>query len=261
MARLNAVVRVLGAAMFLGACASTVQTSSGRDYLSGYDTAGAAGPQVDAAVREAAAVEPQLRFPAKIGLARIANDGNWRSDLSVVPPDEAAAWARIAGSLGPPFGEFVPISPLIAEMVAPATTAHETGTVATIVRKIRLAAARQHVDAVIVYETFGTAKSEGNLLAIGDLTIIGAYLLPNRDVEAQGVAQALLIDVRNGYPYVHIQTSTDDTSLSASATADAARGSLAEEVRRQALNKLLAEAEPAMRKLRTDLEAKRMAAR
>lgn len=248
------IVFVAGAALLATACTGTVQTTSGQAYLDGYRTDNVGGAAVDASVREAAAVEPQLSFPARIGLARIASPAGGTAALTSIPSDEVALWADVAHTLGPSFGEFVPISPLVAEMMSPRDG---SGNVGSVVSAIRLAAARQHVDVVLIYETFGTAKSEGNFLAIADLTIIGAFLLPNRDVEAQGAAQAILIDVRNGYPYAQLQAAADDTSLSASANADAARDSLSEKVRREALGKLIAEADPTMRKLRAELEAKR----
>jgi hypothetical protein len=34
-----------------------------------------------------------------------------------------------------------------------------------------------------------------------DLTIVGAYISPGQSLQADGYAKALLLDVRNGYPY------------------------------------------------------------
>ena len=44
-------------------------------------------------------------------------------------------------------------------------------------------------------------RQSGTPLNLADLTIIGAYLFPSRVVRARGYASALLVDVRNGYPY------------------------------------------------------------
>ena len=70
---------------------------------------------------------------------------------------------------------------------------------------IRLAGARQHLDAVLIYEVDATADSKNNPLSLADWTIIGAFVLPSQDVKAQGVAQAILLDVRNGYHYGSVQ--------------------------------------------------------
>jgi len=203
-------VRVLAAVFLatLAACESDIQTTSGRAYLEAYETptgtetASGETESIDEKVRRVAAVEPILRFPARIGLARIEN-----GELSGIPSAEAAAWMAGAERLGPAFGEFVPLSRLVAEMVtdppteavgqwiAPASHLRRT------LEKIRLGAARQHLDAVLVYEDYGRADQSGNLLAALNVTIIGAFLLPGETIEAEGLASALLLDVRNGYTY------------------------------------------------------------
>jgi len=100
-------------------CANTVQTSSGRGYLAArpdwVPPASVAGQavSVDRAVYEAASAEPLLRFPARLGLARLQ-----LGSLRAVPSAEADYWLALAKDLGPSFGEFVPISPLIADLAA-----------------------------------------------------------------------------------------------------------------------------------------------
>jgi hypothetical protein len=70
-----------------------------------------------------------------------------------------------------------------------------------VIAKIRLGAARQHLDAVLLYEVYGKSSRSSNPLSVADLTILGAYLSPGQTLEAEGYAKALLLDVRNGYPY------------------------------------------------------------
>jgi hypothetical protein len=205
-------VRVLAAVFLatLAACESDIQTTSGRAYLEAYETPAGAGvnaasgeaESIDEKVRRVAAVEPILRFPARIGLARIEN-----GVLSDIPSAEAAAWIAGAERLGPTFGNFVPLSLLVAEMVTD-PLAKSSGVwrkpdsrLRRTVEKIRLGAARQHLDAVLVYEVYGQADQSGNLLAALNVTIIGAFLLPGESIDAQGFASALLLDVRNGYTY------------------------------------------------------------
>ena len=65
---------------------------------------------------------------------------------------------------------------------------------------IRLGAARQHLDVVLIYESFGKSQDRSNPLAITKLALIG-YFLPTENIEAEGLAQAVLVDVRNGYHY------------------------------------------------------------
>jgi len=88
------------------------------DWLGAIPPATRVSSDIDQRVREVANVEPILRFPARIGLARIGIE-NSRPTLIPPPAEEAKAWVDLAEDLGPEYGEFVPISPLIAAMLAP----------------------------------------------------------------------------------------------------------------------------------------------
>lgn len=193
----------------LAACGSYVQTTSGSQYLAGYSASppegeirlpsAAEGGRVDADIAEVAAVEPQLRFPARLGLARIEN-----GRLTQVPPGEVEAWRGLAQRLGSGYGEFVPVSPLIAALATPDGVGgcHRAygACLAQVVKQVRSGAARQHLDAVLIYEPFGKSSEEGNILSVTKIALIG-FFLPTEDVEAEGYAQAILVDVRNGYTY------------------------------------------------------------
>ena len=108
------------------------------------------------------------------------------------------SWANLSQKLGAPYGEFVPVSPLIAAMVRPTNSQSATEQV---VADIRRASARQHLDYVLMYEVTQNSSNKGNALAFADWTILGLYVLPTRSLEIDSMASALLIDVRNGYPY------------------------------------------------------------
>jgi hypothetical protein len=199
--------------------------------------------KAEAKLRAAASVEPLLRFPARIGLARI-EQGGCRVALVPPPAEEGKAWLELADDLGPDYGEFVPISPLIAAMVAPSTTQScwNADSAHDIVGTVRLAAARQHIDVVMIYEVDATADSRKSPLSIANWTLIGAFVLPSQNVKAQGVAQAMLIDVRNGYPYGTIQATADDkTSATRFASWEAERD-LAKRVEAAAVKNLAREA-------------------
>jgi hypothetical protein len=232
---------ILGAAavaILLSACAVDTQLSSGASYLEGYDRyvaqSGAAGAakgeaakSLNAKVREAAAVEPHLRFPARIGLARIEY-----GRLAPVPPAEGDAWLALAGRLSPWVGEFVPISPLVASFalaeVAPGEGPNDEmrhyypyerryEPTDRVVQQIRLGAARQHVDYVLVYEVLGDSRDDLTPLSVLDLSIVGMFLVPSRSLEATSSANAILIDVRNGYPYGTARGTAEDSRLSPNA--------------------------------------------
>jgi hypothetical protein len=202
-------VVALASLLSLAGCQTATQTTSGADFVSarpewatrfasapagGGARAGAPGAgSVDRAVFEAASAEPLLRFPARIGLARLQ-----RGALTTVPREEADAWVELIRSRGASYGEFVVVSPLIAQLTAGAVGREA---VRTPVDMIRVGAARQHLDAVLIYEVGGTARDQATPLSVIDLTIIGAFLIPSRVLEGRATAAAMLIDVRNGYPY------------------------------------------------------------
>jgi len=185
---------ILSAAMLAG-CSQHAQLTSGANYLSRYPTTPAATTSsIDMEIRDIAAIEPDLYFPARIGLARI-QDGR----LISIPGDEAEDWAEMTNELGGGFGEVIPVSPLIAAMVNPPTMREMPAR--SVVNQIRRGAARQHLDYVLIYEVTDLSGSEKNALSLADLSILGLFMLPSRDVEVKASATAMMIDVRNGYPY------------------------------------------------------------
>lgn len=265
--RLAALALGFGATVLLAACGHSVQTTSGSKYLSAYNDPEVAIDRevaTDAEIAAAADVEPQLRFPARIGLARIGEQG-----LVAAPPAEAQAWLELAGRLGSGYGEFVPVSPLVAALATPEPSklvvtlnqdrarSYRTS-LARVVRDIRLGAARQHLDAVLIYETFGTSSEASNPLAVTKLALIG-FFLPTENVEAEGAAQAVLVDVRNGYTYgtasaVSQKPASRITNVSDSDDAHAAaRG----EAEARAVANLTGEVEIMMRDLRLALAEQR----
>ena len=243
-------------ALFFTGCSHTAQTTSGSNYLAAFPEASVPVEGFEAKLRAAANVEPLLRFPARIGLARIGQN-NCRSAL--VPPsaEEGKAWLELADDLGPDYGEFVPISPLIAAMVAPSTTqaCWNSDSARDVVATIRLAAARQHIDVVMIYEVDATANSRKNPLSIANWTLIGAFILPSQNVKAQGVAQAMLIDVRNGYPYGTVQATADDRTVSTRFSSWEAERDLSKQVETAAVRNLAHQARDLMRALKRDLAA------
>lgn len=184
------------------ACQNTTQTSSGREYLDKYPTSPTGSTtsntntSLDQEVAEIANIEPILRFPARIGLAKVYN-----GQITNLTEAEAAAWSTAKTELGSDFGEFVPVSSLIAEMVYTPGSHSPKNQASEIVRKIRMGSARQHLDAVLIYEVFSETSELTLPSAVANWTIIGAYFVPSEENTTVGYANALLIDVRNGYPY------------------------------------------------------------
>jgi hypothetical protein len=252
-------VGAFGAVLLLVAgCESYVQDSSGQAYLAKYELqTGPTGRAMDEAVRVSAAVEPLLTFPARIGIARV-NHGL----MTPIPPDELEAWAKLGERLGPSVGEFLPVSPLIAKLASdalPGGRDRRYGDAMTqTIEQIRVGAARQHIETVLIYEVAGKNSDSASPLSLADLTVVGAYLMPSRVLRAQGVASALLVDVRNGYPYGFTDpVVVDDHELSPSVGSDRRKQTLQGEAEAAATIKLVDQVEAMVAKLRPKLEARR----
>lgn len=200
------------ALMALAACETNLQTSSGADYLARYDASHEYGDgtlsEVDEDVRRIAAIEPTLAFPARIGLARIEN-----GVLTTLPADEARIWQDQLEDMGGTYGEFVPVSPMIASMVSAPPT-RRTSNAAAVIAHIRRGAARQHLDYVLTYEVGSSREEKANALALADLTIIGMFVLPSRSIEVEASASGLMLDVRTGYPYATLTTHAEKSGVS-----------------------------------------------
>lgn len=241
----------LFALLLLAGCGNAVQTTSGDAYRAARPAPDAReGTAMDRAVDRAARVEPLLRFPARFGLARIRY-----GRLAPVPPREADAWIAFARDHGE-YGSFVPVSPLIAEL----TAADAKDTAKTVVDEIRLGAARQHLDAVLVYTTSDETRDDGTALSVLDLTLLGAFLVPSRTIEGEAVASALLFDVRNGYPYGTASAAARRSGFVPSVGSGGRSRALGEDARLAAVGNLVAEVETMMGRLKAELQDRELAA-
>jgi hypothetical protein len=225
----------------LAACSESIQTTSGGDYIANYEQAAriardeqslkaldrkrsgsaeADRPRVRLSrsvrdlndmVLEAASVEPLLTFPARIGVARIS--GGRRT---TIPPHEAEAWFGLATLMDGEIGELVPVSNAVADMASSAVGLR-TGNLnrhQEALAKIRLGAARQHLDAVIIYEAFANANSQRSWFSVIDYTLVGSFLVPTHFNKAEAIATAIIMDVRNGYMYATVTAAEEATELS-----------------------------------------------
>jgi len=248
-----------GAGLLALAACTTIQTSSGGDYVAArpqWATAAvqgdpikmgpAKGGGIERAVFEAANAEPLLRFPARFGLARIHQGA-----LTTVPPAEADAWLELVRTRGAEYGEFVPVSPLVAQLTA-ANVGRDA--VRSVVDTIRIGAARQHLDAVLVYEVSGGRRDSATPLSVLDLTIIGNFLVPSRALQGRATAAAMLIDVRNGYPYASTSAQAEEDGVWTNSGSTDRSVELMRRAEAEAVRRLAVEVGNAMERLRTDLE-------
>ena len=274
----------LGLALLLASCSHRTEITSGSQSLSRYPdaasgapaegTKGAATEVTDADIVAAADLEPALSFPARIGIARI-DDGRF----TALPLAEAAAWQKMGERLGPAWGDFEPLRPFIAAVANPGAPdsscgqevrgiigATYSGTPPSFkclretAQNIRLGAARQDLDVVLIYESFGRSENSSNSLAITKLALIG-FFLPTEDVEAEGQAQAVLVDVRSGYHYGSATAKAGQPVRKITTTRDviSVRAELQGEVRLAAVEVLTKEVERLVVGLRGDLEKRRRA--
>ena len=240
---------ILGAAsIVLMACTPSIQTSSGADYLAGYEVAAAGEAQladnIDREIAAAAGVEPLLRLPARFGVARIDGCG-----AVAIPDKELSAWAATIEGRSE-IGEFVSVaSDRPASYLNGQRNYWRRHCADDPVMEIRQDAARQHLDAVLVYAVDSKTEKSNTMLAIADLTIIGAAILPTRSIEGTAYANASLVDVRNGYRYGSAQADARDSSLSPSFGSDGRTHSMRGDVEREAVEKLV----PKVEKMLSDL--------
>lgn len=282
---LRSFVFVSLAVTMLGCGNHSVQTTSGKSYLAKYEALGktksierpeststAPGERAtfEQALKHVADIEPTISFPARIGIAKIGCPTVTGGDVDyarivkacgqVQPlfPEEVQAWTEMASNLGPSYGTIVPLSPLVIDE-ALSEAARIGADVASLSRvdRVRLGAARQHLDSIIIYETQQTSTEETNALAIGDLTLIGAFVLPSKRMEGQAYAAAIMIDPVTGYPYGQIEASAEsDGRYSPRVGASAKKREVMLAAEANVVKVLAAETEMAIRNLRLALAEK-----
>lgn len=248
--------------LLLTGCSATTQSSSGSDYLKAYpnniQAKSAADAQsgkpltLDEEVAKAAAVDPLIHFPIKIGLARVEY-----ARLTPIPENEAQLWNDLGTRLGSHYGQFVVVDPMVAEFTAQSMepSSNSTTPLQSLVRRVRLGAARQHVDAVLVYETHSNSKKEDTPLQLLNWTIIGYYIAPSTSVQAQAVSNAMFMDVRNGYPYATIQGKGSAETFTVGNQVSNALHDRGEAASLDAVKNLIEQIEPTLKKLEQELPA------
>ena len=233
----------------IGCQSHSVQMTSGKKYISDYsevEVKEANKTSTDKEVKLVAEIEPSLRFPARIGLVKIYN-----GKITNLSPEEVESWTKVKEEMGEKFGDFIPVSSMIAEMVYSSQNRNTKrhGNPVEIFRKVRLGAARQHLDYVLVYEVFSSTKTTKLASSVANWTIIGGYLIPSRQIKTTGHANALLLDVRTGYPYGTATATLNANEISAwFNNRDKARN-LADKNQMSTVIKLIPEVQQMMKKL------------
>ncbi len=227
-------------------CTYGVQTTSGAAYLEKYADLpknAAALPAKPGSFSEqlklAARVEPVLKFPARIGLAKLV-----QGSLVSIPEKEAGYWEDARAGLDDDIGDFVLLSPLGMQLASEAVSAEVEKTYYAngAINQIRLAAARQHLDAVLIYEAVDSFESSRNWLSVLDAALVTLAILPSRSLSSRGSANAILLDVMQGYHYGSAQAqSKEKHGVSPAVAVDDARKEMARDVEIEAVRKLSVE--------------------
>ncbi|MEM7469315.1 MAG: hypothetical protein AAF387_20860 [Pseudomonadota bacterium] len=254
-AKLRFVALIL-ASILISACSRHIQTTSGNDYLAAIErhngSADDALPEsIETRIRKAAAIEPTLRFPIRLGLAKIQH-GRVKS----IPPDEASVWLALQERLNDDFGKMIPIHPISVNL-ATGESQSKCDTENNTVNQLRLAGATQHLDAILMYEIKEKDEHRSNMLSVANLTVIGGFLLPTTSVTTDTSAHALLIDVEQGYPYGAIDVGGSNEILATTWGSDSAKKRSRAELHDRIMNELSGEAFEMFRDLRIDLAEKR----
>jgi rhombotail lipoprotein len=144
----------------------------------------------DAAIAEARATRPQLRFPCRIAVyLKPADRGDWRW----TPEDRAAMepWAAALKREGIA-SEVFPLPEML------------TGKGGD-VKELRLAAAKCGADVLFVIHGAAQTDSYKNVASVFNLTIVGGYVIPGSHKDSLFMMEGCLLDVDNGYIYTGVQ--------------------------------------------------------
>ena len=194
-----AVIALSMIALALAGCSYDLESVSGARFQSAYTNAELIdNPRIDRRIRGVLEADSTLRFPSRIGLARIS-DG----DVTEIPAAEADSWASLEARLGPEFGTFVPLDPQFVEMAAPSPsgTSARNPMLHQVVERVRLGAAQQQLAAMLIYEIDSLTQYGSRQITPVDVTIVGAFVVPTRGYRTTVSASALLVDVLNGRPH------------------------------------------------------------
>ncbi|MFH1732153.1 MAG: hypothetical protein ABIF82_10970 [Planctomycetota bacterium] len=84
-------------------------------------------------------------------------------------------------------------------------------------KTLRIAAARAHADALLIYSTEAGYEERVNALGVFYPTIVGAFVVPASRGSSIAVSKAVLVDVRTGYIYRVLEAYGEESSLAPTA--------------------------------------------
>src|SRR5262245_50766737 len=187
---------------FVPALAACAATSPFRFGLSDVQEQMDAQPPLftDADIAELEALAPQLPIPFRLGVApplSLELDGSidWRRRSSGQTAS-FGAWdageAAAIEELGRRFREAGIVSEfvLLPRLLVQGSSTDESG---SLMPALRRAAARHHLDAVLVVNRLSASQSHAGFFSVLDLTLVGAYVVPSYEISAMTVVEAALV--------------------------------------------------------------------
>lgn len=165
----------------------------------------------DLDVEEIDALQPQLPVPFRLGIAPPIEPNDSRLRASAWSPGEKEvldAWGKKMLDVGLVSEiEMLPGLLIGSQLFADADS---------FLTRVRQAAARTHVDAVLIVHRRSNSYNELSPLILLDLTIVGAFVLPSHTVHIQTAMEGIVIDTRNEYLYVSANGYAEDDDSTAS---------------------------------------------
>ncbi|MDA1266195.1 MAG: hypothetical protein O2816_14030 [Planctomycetota bacterium] len=177
----------------LPACQASVSTGDLQRALSQEPFIGF----LDEDVEHLRQLEPSTTTPLRIGVAQ-----PWTHPASK-DAGLLQGWTRAEREAFEALGAALAAEGRIAELIVlPGLLGeNEQGQTGADLLSLRRAAARHQLDAVIVCRSLSDVARGANVLAILDLTVIGAFILPSHHAVAASVVEGAVFDVRSEYLY------------------------------------------------------------
>lgn len=180
-------------AMFLIAVLAGCSTSHGFDRGQLSQRLGENEPKqiTDQDIRSAMARKPQLRFPFKLAVELGSNECylckniTWREE----DKQQILAWGEHLKQVG--VISEIAIVPHIFEMKD--------------LKAIRLAAAQQGADAVLIIRSAAEVDRYMNFSSILYVTVVGLWIVPGSDADALVLMRGAMYDVANAYLYATVE--------------------------------------------------------
>jgi len=145
---------------------------------------------LDQRAAAAASARPSFSLPARIGIARMEH-----GVITPIPPEEWTIWQALRQQMSPTIGELSPVTAIVAQSL---TTGGLSRTPHDAITNLRLAAAREQLDIILLYDVSTVHTLERTEASFLDITIVGAWAFPTHKSHATAHASATLIDVRSG---------------------------------------------------------------